>query len=534
MSDFPSQQRLIAALLDPRRSPLGPGKIRLIETHISWVLLAGRYAYKIKKAVNLEFLDFTTLSARHFYCMEELRINRRMAPGLYLEVVAVGGSPAAPALDHEPAIEYAVKMRRFPAGKLLDKLLPRGLVTPQHMDVLAGTLAAFHRGLPPAPPNTRYGTPESIRAAASQNFDQLEALVVGDAQLPSQLAAVRQATEAEYAARKGDFAARRAHGFVRECHGDLHLGNVSLIRGQPVPFDGIEFSAELRWEDVMSETAFLAMDLMRHGQPALAFRFLNSYLEASGDYAGLSTLPFYLAYRAMVRAKIGAIRASQPGLPKRAQMREFAACREYIALAGHCLEARKPALIITHGLPGSGKTTFAQAALERLGAIRIRSDVERKRLFGLDPLADSRGGADIYSQEATRRTYARLHELARIGLAAGFPVIVDAAFLRRDERDHFRRLADDMRVPFAIASLQAPDAVMQARIAHRHTQARDASEADGAVLAMLRGVAEPLAPDEQASSVEFFNTDGAQGVGRPQDWARLETLLPRAPYNGRP
>ncbi len=525
MSDFPTQQRLIAALLDPRRSPLGPGKIRLIETHISWVLLAGHYAYKIKKAVDLEFLDFTALSARQFYCTEELRINRRMAPEIYLEVVAIGGSPAAPALDREPAIEYAVKMRRFPAGQLLDKLLPKGLVTPQHIDALARTLAAFHRALPPALPNTPYGTPESIRSAASQNFDQMEGLAVGDAQLRGELAAARRATEAEYAAREGDFAARRAHGFVRECHGDLHLGNVALIRGQPVPFDGIEFSADLRWEDVMSETAFLAMDLLRHGEPALAFRFLNGYLEAGGDYAGLSTLPFYLGYRAMVRAKISAIRASQPGLAKRAQARQLAACREYIALAGHCLEARRPALVITHGLPGSGKTTFAQAALERLGAIRIRSDVERKRLFGLDPLANSRVSADIYSQDATRRTYARLHELARIGLAAGFPVIVDAAFLRRGERAQFHRLANAMHVPFAIASLHAPDAVMQARIAQRQAEARDASEADADVLLLLQRVQEPLSEAEAARSAVFFNAGGSQDPCASRGWKQLSALL---------
>jgi uncharacterized protein len=227
-----------------------------------------------------------------------------------------------------------------------------------------------------------------------------------------------------------------------------------------------------------------------------------------------------------VRAKINAIRAAQPGLATRARSREVASSHQYLALACAFLEAHRPALIITHGLPGSGKSTFAQLALERMGAIRIRSDVERKRLFGLTPLEDSRGAADIYTPDATRRTYARLYKLARIALAAGFPVIVDAAFLRREERDHFRRLAADLHIPFAIASLRAPDAVLQSRLAQRQAQAIDASEADAGVLAMLQSVAEPLAQDERVSQVEFCSANGANTCGRPEEWVRLEALLP--------
>lgn len=524
MSDFLSQQRLIAALRDPQRSPLGPGRILVIETHISWVLLAGKFAYKIKKAVDLEFLDFTTLASRRFYCEEELRINRRMAPQLYLDVVPIGGTPDSPALGTLPAIEYAVRMRRFPSGRLLDKLLTKERVTPQHMDSLAATVAAFHRNLPPPPPEAPYGTPASIRAAAMQNFTQIEGLLPAPRDR-REIAAVRDLTEVEYAAHERDFLARRAQGFVRECHGDLHLGNVALLGDEPVPFDGIEFSAELRWEDVMSETAFLVMDLLYHGQGALAFRFLNAYLESTGDYAGLALVPFYLSYRAMVRAKIGAIRAAQPGSSGPARNREIAAARHYLELGRLCLEAHRPALIITHGLPGSGKTTFAQLALERLGAIRIRSDVERKRLFGLDALEDSRGRADIYGRDATHRTYARLYECARIALAAGFPVIVDAAFLRRGEREHFRRLAGELRIPFAIAALHAPESVMRARIAQRQTQALDASEADSAVLAVLQSVAEPPDESERAVSADFPNDPAGPPLPASPGWQRLNALL---------
>jgi aminoglycoside phosphotransferase family enzyme/predicted kinase len=437
-------------------------------------------------------------------------------------------------LGEKPAIEYAVKMRRFASGKLMDKLLAQGAVTPQHMDSLAATVAHFHSGLPAAPPGSAYGTAAKIRAAAMQNFEQLQPLLP-DAEDRRELSLVGQLSEAESAGCEHIFSERRAQGWVRECHGDLHLGNIALIGTEPVPFDGIEFNADLRWLDVMNEAAFPVMDLLYRGHPELAWRFLNAYLEHTGDYAGIATLRFYLAYHAMVRAKVGAIRAAQPDVSGRTRTRDFADCRRYLALAGQCLQQRRPALIIAHGLPGSGKTTFAQMALERLGAIRIRSDVERKRLFGLAPLADSRAGPnlhspniqarDIYTKDATRHTYARLEELARAILAAGFPVIVDAAFLRRGERDRFHAIAQTMGAPFAIAALHASDAVLRARIAARRAGARDASEADEQVLAQLQAAEEPLAADELLWSAEFFNAENAPAGAAPESWSRLQALL---------
>lgn len=523
VTDFSGQQQLIAALLDPRCYPHPARRVRLIETHISWVLLAGPYAYKFKKAVDLGFLDFTALEARAFFCAEELRLNRRLAPHLYLDVVPIGGSHARPVLGQTPAIEYAVRMRRFASGKLLDRQLARGQVTPQHMDSLAATLGRFHRELPSAAPGSEYGTAANIRAAAAQNFEQIQPLLHADEDLDT-LAVIRQLTEAEYAAQEQYFSERRRLGWVRECHGDLHLGNIVLIGGAPVPFDGIEFSAGLRWMDVMSEIAFLMMDLLYRSHAELAYRFLNAYLESTGDYAGVAVLRFYLAYRAMVRAKISAIRAAQPQQPKHDGEREMRDCSGHLALAMRCLTLHRPALIITHGLPGSGKTTFAQMALERLGAVRIRSDVERKRLFGLGALESSRAGTDIYSKEAAGQTYARLEELARAVLAAGFPVIVDAAFLRRGERDRFRAIVQDMKAPFAIASLHAPDSALRARIAHRRAHAQDASEADERVLSLLQAREEPLAADELACSAEFFDTQNSDAFPAAS-WTRLQALL---------
>ncbi len=509
------RQRLVAALLDPRRYPGAARQVRLIETHISWVLLAGHYAYKIKKPLNLGFLDFSTLELRRHYCEEEFRLNRRLAPQLYLGVVAIGGDPDHPQLGAQPAIEYAVKMRRFPAACLMDRQLARGGIAPQHIDKLAATLACFHAGLPAAAPDTPFGSLAEIRAAAMQNFEQLQPLLGTD----DGVAQLQAATGAELAACATIFEQRRTAGFVRECHGDLHLGNIALINDTPVPFDGIEFNPALRWIDVMDELAFPVMDLLHRNRPDLAWRLLNAYLEITGDYGGMAVLRFYLAYRATVRAKVDAIRAAQPGLRKRAANDLLYASKNYLDLARNCLAKPRPALIITHGLPGSGKTSFAQSALEYFGAIRIRSDVERKRLHGLEALDDSRPrfGASLYSTGATQRTYARLLDLARELLEYGFPVIVDAAFLRKEERARFRELARQMRVPFAIAAMHADMQLLRARITQRQTRASDASEADIAVLEKLAAVVEPVLPEERAFRVDF--SDETKG------WETLEKLV---------
>ncbi len=522
-----TQSRLITALLDAGRFPHAAKSVRVVETHISWVLLAGRYAYKIKKAVDLGFLDFTRLEARGFYCSEEIRLNRRLAPRLYLDTIPIGGSPDAPLLGATPAIEYAVRMRRFPTSRQMDRLLAKGKVTTAHLDRLAGTVARFHAGLPAAEPGTEFGTPAVIRAAAMQNFDQLRTSLA-DANEAGKVAAAGRSTEAEYAACERLFEQRLAQGFVRECHGDLHLGNIVLVGDEPVPFDGIDFNPALRWIDVMNELAFPVMDLLHRGHPELAFRFLNAYLEATGDYAGMPVLRFYVAYRAAVRAKVSAIRAGQPDISGKDAREAVAACHSYLDLCLGSLASRRSALIITHGLPGSGKTTFSQLALERLGAVRIRSDVERKRLFGLSATDESGSGAysGIYSATATERTYDRLHELARGMLKAGFPVIVDAAFLKRRERARFRELAQALRVPFARASIQATPATLRARVARRHREKNDASEADLAVLRMLEAAREPPAPEEEGCLAEFV-TDRCDGdlTGCVEGWNRLASLL---------
>ncbi|MGV8933493.1 MAG: AAA family ATPase, partial [Gallionellaceae bacterium] len=371
-SEYDYQRRLISALMS------NIGNVHLHETHISWVLVAGRYAYKIKKAVDLGFLDFSSLQARRFYCAEEIRLNRRLAPNIYLDVIAIGGSVENPVLGQCPAIEYAVRMHKFPVSSQLDRLAARNKILPQHIDALAALVAKFHLELPASKDREVFGTTTSVRLAAEQNFEQLQALF-SDSNDLEKLAVVRRASESEFTCCQSIIEERLLQGFVRECHGDLHLGNIVLIDDQPIPFDGIEFNPELRWMDVISEVAFTVMDLQYFKLDELAYRFLNDYLEIAGDYAGVKLLPFYMAYRAMVRAKVNAIRANQSDIQPGEKKSALFACREYMALAARCFASGKPALIITYGLPGSGKSTFAQLALERLQAIRLRSDVERKR-----------------------------------------------------------------------------------------------------------------------------------------------------------
>lgn len=479
----------------------------MVETHISWVMLAGDYAYKLKKPVNLGFLDFSTLEKRRFYCEEELRLNRRLAPDVYLDVITIAGTPDCPVLGGSGrAIEYAVKMRRFSQENLLSTLLAKNALAPQHIDALANEIASFHRTVPSAAADSPFGTPEAVLAPALENFTQIRPLLGNPADL-NRLDTLENWTKHEFTAQREDFAARKKNGFVRECHGDMHSGNMVLQGEVVLIFDCLEFNPNLRWVDVLSEAAFVMMDFMAHQRSDFAWRFINAYLTLTGDYTGLPVLRFYLVYRAMVRAKVAAIRASQSGL--RNDWQEYA---DYISLAESLSTMpTRPLLAITHGLSGSGKTTFTQRLLERLGAVRLRSDVERKRLFGLAPQEKSGSGIDsgLYTKEAGERTYARLAQLAQAVIGAGFPLIVDAAFLKQTERDAFRALAAELDTQFAILDFRAAPATLRERIVDRERKENDVSEATLAVLERQLATQEPLVEAEK-SYVFAINTEGQQ------------------------
>ena len=500
---------LVRSLLDPVCYPHPAHKVEHIETHISDVFLTGDYAYKLKKPLNLGFLDFSTLEKRRFFCEEELRLNRRLAPELYLDVVPITGEPGHPRIggDGEP-IDYAVRMRQFDQAGMLEHVLDRGQLTGAHMDEIADLVAGFHTALPPAPDSSQYGSPKSIIGPALQNFDQLSPLLESE-QDRAVLERLRQWTSAQHANLANVLEGRRRGGFVRECHGDLHLGNIVLIDGRVRIFDCIEFNPDLRWIDVISEAAFLAMDLAQRQHRDLAFRFLNRYLEVTGDYAGVHLLRYYMVYRALVRAKVALMRAAQHDVERAAIPRLRAKCSAHLTLAEQMIEAARPALVILHGLSGSGKTSVSQIALESVGAIRIRSDIERKRLHGFSGGARSASavGEGIYTEAAGTATYNHLIQLTSYVLEGELPVLVDATFLEIAQRERFRSLADEHRVPFAILHIEASGPELRRRIARRARAGADASEATIAVLDRQLQTQDALRSEERAWTIDTEHMD---------------------------
>jgi aminoglycoside phosphotransferase family enzyme/predicted kinase len=519
------------------------GAVERIETHISFVLIAGAFAYKIKKAVNLGFLDFTTLARRRHFCEEELRLNRRLAPALYLGLVPVTLHEDRAELGGEGTIvDCAVKMLAFPQDGLWDSLVRHGGLQDRHIDQLADRLAAFHRDAAVCRDDTPFGEPARVRAPMVETLDALERLL-GDAADLARLDNLRVWEAQAFRANEAAFGERRACGQVRECHGDLHLGNVAQVDGEATLFDCLEFDAGLRWTDVMSDVAFLAMDLHHHGRPELAHRFVNAYLERSGDYDGARVLRYHLVYRALVRAKVAALRAAQTPAPGGSTDGESGAAK--LVGGGASNEARrllelalvfsrpKPAvLLVTHGFSGSGKTTGSARLLEVIGAIRVRSDVERKRLAGLPGRARSGSAlqSGLYSSDRTRATQARLRDAAKCVLEGGFNVILDATFLQREQRDLARDLARRLDVRFVILDFQANEDKLRERVLARQRSGADASEADLAVLDDQLANDQPLAADEQAEEFHVI-AQPAPGVDAVDDaGARLCAWLDQPPW----
>lgn len=507
---------LITALLATTRYPHAVDRVELMQTHGAWVLLAGDRAYKMKKPVALPFMDFSTLDKRRTACEAELRVNRRFAPAdpaaqIYLSALPVTGTPTHPVIGGDPsqAIEWAVQMRRFPETDRLDHVAERGELSATMLQTLARHLAAFQRGAAVAGVDSPWGTPEDVAAFARDNLTSLRETLIEKADL-RMVEALSAWTETHIGQLTPLLCQRRGEGSVREGHGDLHLANLVRIGENVIPFDAIEFNDALRWIDVASDTAFLWMDLWRIGQAGLAHVLLSEWLDASGDVSAPAVMPFFAVYRALVRAKVAGIRWTQLPEASNAAAEALEEVRTYLQLAITLAERpahlSSPQLVITHGLSGSGKTwasTRWLIAQTDARAIRLRSDVERKRLHGLAALAASGSGMNtgLYSAQAHGDTYASL--LARAGelLGQGWRVIVDAAFLRLHERQAFADLARTQGVPFAILACEAPVAVLRERIQARQAAGSDASEATLAVLEQQLSWAEPLTDQERARTL---------------------------------
>lgn len=470
-------RQLLAALQHhPALFPHPITQWTLVETHISWLLLTGPFVYKFKKPVNFGFIDFSSLAKRQYFCQEELRLNRRLAPHWYQAVVAITGSLEQPQLDGEgEVLEYAVKMTQFPAQNRLDNALQQGWVLPRHIEQLAKDIAQFHQQV--AIDRGHYGEPEALAIWVMQNFSQLQpCLLTAQQDLYQQLL---HWTQTQHTQLSPLFWQRQQQGFIREGHGDLHLANLVLSDDHIVAFDALEFNPALRWIDVMSEIAFVCMDLQDHQHWEHSNRLLNHYLQQTGDYAGLAVLSYYQVYRALVRAKVACLQHQPDTL------------QHYLRLAATLTASRPIGLMITHGLSGSGKSYFSQQLCPRLGFIHLCADIERKRLYP-DPNPETR-----YAPAAHDHTYQHLHTLAQTILQAGYGVIVDATFLNPAHRQLFFKLAQQQQVPFHILHFQAETIQLQARINQRQQQGNDASEATVAVLASQSAHYQPLTPEEQ-------------------------------------
>lgn len=473
-----------------------PGAVR-IDTHISTVWLAGDYAYKLKKPVKLPFLDFSTLALRRHFLAEELRLNRRTAPELYLDLLPVTGSASVPVLGGagEP-IEWVLRMRRFPAGALLSELAASGQLQSSQIDALAAHVADFHRRLPALAPAE--APAKDVVAWTCESLDEAES---NPGRPPAvdraRVQALRERLLALLETQAGWRARRLQGGFLRECHGDLHLGNLVLWREAVIAFDAIEFEPALRCIDLINDLAFAFMDLLACGQAELAWRLVNGYVERSGDFDGLTGLRAFAAYRALVRAKVALLSGQPEGFLRYWPLAERLAA-----------DPPPPRLLLVMGLSGAGKSTLAAMLAEQSGAIRLRSDVERKRLHGLAATERPTPRLDLYGAAATLATYARLVELADGLLAAGHSVVIDAALLRQSERAALRQLAQRRQLPCLLVECRADPALMERRLLQRTAAGTDASDAGIEVLRHQRETVEAV-PADWAAEHRVLCNDGS-------------------------
>lgn len=499
-----------------RDIPWPPSNER-VETPISTVWLTPDLAYKTKKPVRLPFLDFTALERRHHFLLEELRLNQRTAPGLYLDVMPVVGDP--PRLGEEGVpLDWVLRMRRFASGALLAEMAEQDRLQPEHADALAAHVAAFHQSL--APLKGDQLPVKDVAVWAAESFDEVAAHALRPPDVNHErVEALRQSLMDGLAAQALWRSERAAQGWVREGHGDLHLGNLVEWQGQVVAFDCLEFDRELRCVDVINDIAFAFMDLLVAGRPDLAWRFVSAYVERTGDYAGLKGLRSFAAYRALVRAKVALLGG---------HVERFR--RYWSGAEGLAAPPPPPRLWMVMGLSGSGKSTVAQALLQAwsahpqahgAGAVRVRSDVERKRLLGVAATARPQPGDDWYSPERNRATYARLQDMSAQLLRTGVSVVVDAALLRQPEREAFRDLAIRLGVPWRLWECVAPAELMEQRLRERERSQHDASDAGVEVMQRQRQWMEPVPPEWAPWHDTVVNDGGLETLK-----ARVMALLP--------
>lgn len=447
--------------------------IELVQTHTSYVILTGDYAYKVKKPVNYGFLNYSTLAARKHYVEEELRLNQRTAQEIYLEALPIyKNGTIFSLLAHGDPVEYAVKMNQFPAGSLFSDLLNRGQLTSELMRSLAHQVADFHKRAAVNKHIQSFGTIKQIRLAFDENYAQSLAYI-GRGQTQQQLQETQTYTDRAFTEWKERFQTRIQHHKIRECHGDLHLRNICLWQNRIFLFDCIEFNEAFRYVDTMYDVAFTVMDCDARGRSDLGNAFLNTYLEDTGDWEGLEVLPLYLSRQAYVRAKVNSFLLDDPTISPEQTQHIQSQAQAYYTLAWRYTQRQPGRLILMSGLSGSGKSTVAQKLARLIGAIHIRSDAVRKHLGGI-PL-QQRGDNSLYTPEMTQKTYERLCRLGSQLAKLGYTLILDAKYDRITTRQAVLNQAKAADIPVSILVCEAPISILRQRLQKRTGDIADAT-----------------------------------------------------------
>lgn len=461
--------RLVQSLTDPRAYPEKPAEVELRQTHVSYIFLTPEFVYKIKKPVNFGFLDFTTLSKRRHYCAEEVRLNRRLTEGVYLDVVAITEKNDGFTMGgKDRAVEYAVKMKRLSEESMLTSLLERNAVTPDGIERVARRIAGFHREADSDKHISEFGSLKAIKKNTDENFlqtsDQRGITLSGGL-----YDRIKTYTRKFLADHRDLFHERIRGGFIRDCHGDIHCDHISITEGINI-FDCIEFNERFRYSDVVADIAFLSMDLDYRNRNDLARILDREYFRETGDKGGEKLLDFYKCYRAYVRGKVDGFKYSEPEVTGPEKTDALLSSRAHYHLAGlYASGGFRPMLVVVCGMSGTGKSTVASTLVEKTGMARISSDAVRKELAGISPEMHARSEYEtgIYTKEFTERTYREMNRQARAYLGSGRSVILDATFTDRAYLEDVRLWANKEGAEFQVIECTAPDRVIRERLATR-------------------------------------------------------------------
>ncbi len=506
-----SYEQLLSFLQDPASYPHRPKSVRVIQTHASFVALAFPYVYKVKKAVNFGFLDFSTLEKRRFFCEREVTLNRRLCPQVYLGVVPISLKRGHLTFgEGDEVVEYAVKMRELSEGDMLSRRLERGDVHLEDMERVALALKDFYESQSPTVEVESWGRIERLRVSTDENFRQTEAFIGWSLSRPA-FEAIRFYTDEFYARHAALFESRVREGWIRDCHGDLHTEHVHLSPQSLHIYDCVEFNDRLRYVDVASDAAFLAMDLDFNGRADLSRHFVACMAQALGDENMLRLMDFYKCYRAYVRGKVESLRSREREIPKAERAESRARAQRYFRLAlQYAVAGSEPTAFIVMGRVGSGKSTLAQALADELGWEVLSSDRTRKALAGV-PLrgrSDAAVRSALYSKTMTEKTYTALFENAARLLKQGHSVLLDATFSRRAHRDRLRKQLKRLGIAYRFIEAQVSDEVAKRRLAERNQKPDEVSDARLEDFAALNRLYEP--PRELGSDrLLAINTAGA-------------------------